>query len=175
MMFPQFGSDATIGAFMEIEHEHSREIIEIFSRSQALQRTLPLAAILVHARMRAPDKATRRRRDASNVGERLKRLSAVGDPLREHAATVGFKASWTELKQTLACSKRSRCGPPPPFDAATTFKTPAIQRANYLSDERTKFLIDEPFGRCVVSPGSAERSDPGPGPDTPSASARSPS
>jgi hypothetical protein len=30
MMFPQFRFEVTIRAFMEIEHEHSREIIEIF-------------------------------------------------------------------------------------------------------------------------------------------------
>jgi hypothetical protein len=34
MMFPQFGSEATIEAFTEFEHEHSREIIEIFSRDR---------------------------------------------------------------------------------------------------------------------------------------------
>jgi hypothetical protein len=45
MMFPRFISEGSIGAFVEIEHEQSRENIEIFSRGPALQRTLPSPAV----------------------------------------------------------------------------------------------------------------------------------
>jgi hypothetical protein len=54
--------------------------------------------------MRAPDEATRRRRDASNIGERLKQLSNLSD-LLELAAVIGFEALRTELEQALAYSK----------------------------------------------------------------------
>jgi hypothetical protein len=124
--------------------------------------------------MRAPDESTRRRRDVSNLGGRLKRLSDLGDPLLDFSAAARFAALRTGLEQALACSHRSRRGPLR-FDAATTVKILAIQAANTQSDGRTAFLIDEAFGRRVVSPGSAERSDLAPGRDTLSASARSPS
>jgi hypothetical protein len=79
MMFPQFGSEATIGAFMEIEHEHSREIIEIFSLSRALQRTSPLAAILIQSRMWASDESMRAQPGLFDIDERLKQLSDLND------------------------------------------------------------------------------------------------
>ncbi len=93
---------------MEIEHEHSRENIEIFSRSRALQRTSPLAAILIQSRMWASDESMRPQSGLFAVDEPSKRLSDLGAQSLAFATAANCEMFKIELE--LAAPVRAACG-----------------------------------------------------------------
>ena len=77
-----------------------------------------------------------------DVEERLARLSGLGDQLEALSRTVDFEAFRPDLKKALAYSDGSKGGRPP-FDPVLMFKILVIQTLNNLSDERTKYLIND--------------------------------
>ena len=77
-----------------------------------------------------------------DVDDRLKRLSDLVDQLEAFRAVVDFEIFRPELKAALAYSDGVRGGLRP-FDAWMMFKILVIQTTNTLSDERTKFLIND--------------------------------
>ncbi len=77
-----------------------------------------------------------------DVGERLARLSGPGNQLEAFSRTVNCEVFRPDLVQVLAYSDGSKGGRPP-FDPVLMFKIPVIQTLNNLSDERTKYLIND--------------------------------
>lgn len=69
--------------------------------------------------------------------ERLRWLSALGDPLERLRAVVDVEAFRAELEAALPRADRS-CGGRPPDDAVLMFRILVLQALSTLSDERTE-------------------------------------
>jgi hypothetical protein len=72
--------------------------------------------------------------------ERLRRLSASGDPLERLRAVVDFEAFRAELEAALARADRSRGGRPP-WDAVLMFRVLVLQALYTLSDEGAGYQL----------------------------------
>ncbi len=78
----------------------------------------------------------------SDVDDRLRRLSDLGDQLEAYAATVEFESFQPELEAALNYWDGAKGGRPP-YDPVMMFKILVIQAQNNLSDERAEFLIND--------------------------------
>jgi transposase, IS5 family len=74
--------------------------------------------------------------------ERLKALSAVGDPLERLSQVVDFEVFRGALETALSRSDRSKGGRPP-YDAVLMFKVLVLQTLYTLSDEQTEYQLKD--------------------------------
>ena len=74
--------------------------------------------------------------------ERLKALSAAGDPLERLAAVVDFEVFRAELQAALARADRTKGGRPP-YDAVLMFKVLVVQTLYALSDDATEYQLKD--------------------------------
>jgi hypothetical protein len=74
--------------------------------------------------------------------ERLKALSAAGDPLERLAQIIDFEVFRGELESALSRSDRSKGGRPP-YDAVLMFKVLVLQTLYALSDEQTEYQLKD--------------------------------
>ena len=74
--------------------------------------------------------------------ERLKALSAGGDPLERLAAVINFEVFRGDLERALARSDRSKGGRPP-YDAVLMFKVLVLQTLYTLSDDQTEYQLKD--------------------------------
>jgi transposase, IS5 family len=74
--------------------------------------------------------------------ERLKALSAAGDPLERLALVVDFEVFRGELEAALSRSDRSKGGRPP-YDPVIMFKVLVLQTLYTLSDEQTEYQLKD--------------------------------
>ena len=72
--------------------------------------------------------------------ERLRALSAAGDPLERLAAAVDFELFRPELDAALGRSDRSKGGRPP-YDPVLMFKVLVLQTLYTLSDDQTEYQL----------------------------------
>jgi IS5 family transposase len=72
--------------------------------------------------------------------ERLKVLSAAGDPLERLALVVDFEVFRGELEAVLSRSNRVKGGRPP-YDAVLMFKVLVLQTLYTLSDDQTEYQL----------------------------------
>jgi IS5 family transposase len=72
--------------------------------------------------------------------DRLKALSAAGDPLERLARVVDFEVFRGDLEAALSRSDRSKGGRPP-YDAVLMFKVLVLQTLYTLSDEQTEYQL----------------------------------
>ncbi len=72
--------------------------------------------------------------------DRLRWLSASGDPLERLRAVVDFEAFRAELEAALPRADRSRGGRPP-YDAVLMFRILVLQALYTLSDEQTEYQL----------------------------------
>ena len=72
--------------------------------------------------------------------ERLRSLSAAGDPLERLAAAVDFELFRQELDAALLRSDRSKGGRPP-YDAVLMFRVLVLQTLYTLSDDQTEYQL----------------------------------
>ena len=72
--------------------------------------------------------------------ERLRALSAAGDPLERLAAVVDFEVFRGDLERALGRADRSKGGRPP-YDAVLMFKVLVLQTLYTLSDEQTEYQL----------------------------------
>ena len=77
-----------------------------------------------------------------DVGDRLERLTALGDQLLAYGEAIDFELFRAELEAALGCSDGSKGGQPP-YDPVMMFKILVIQAQNNLSDDRAEFLIND--------------------------------
>ena len=75
-----------------------------------------------------------------DADERLKALSAAGDPLERLRAVVDFELFRAELEASLAHGDRSR-GDRPPYDAVLMFRVLILQTLYTLSDDQTEYQL----------------------------------
>src|SRR5512135_2769050 len=75
-----------------------------------------------------------------DADERLKVLSAAGEPLVRLAAVVDFELFRGELETALERSDRSKGGRPP-YDAVLMFKALVLQTLYTLSDDATEYQL----------------------------------
>ena len=75
-----------------------------------------------------------------DTDERLRALSAAGDPLERLAAAVDFELFRQDLETALARADRSRGGRPP-FDAVLMFRVLVLQALYTLSDDQTEYQL----------------------------------
>jgi IS5 family transposase len=75
-----------------------------------------------------------------DADERLRALSAAGDPLERLRAAVDFEAFRPELETALARADRSRGGRPP-YDAVLRFRILVLQTLYTLSDDQTEYQL----------------------------------
>ena len=74
--------------------------------------------------------------------ERLKALSASGDPLERLARVVDLEAFRQDLERALLRSDRAKGGRPP-YDAVLMFKILVLQTLYTLSDEQTEYQLKD--------------------------------
>jgi transposase, IS5 family len=74
--------------------------------------------------------------------ERLKALSASGDPLERLAEVVDFGVFRGDLEAALSRSDRMKGGRPP-YDAVLMFKVLVLQTLYTLSDEQTEYQLKD--------------------------------
>src|SRR5271169_4194100 len=74
--------------------------------------------------------------------ERLKALSAAGDPLERLAKVVDFEVFRGELQTALSRSDRARGGRPP-YDPVLMFKVLVLQTLYTLSDDQTEYQLKD--------------------------------
>ena len=74
--------------------------------------------------------------------ERLKALSAAGDPLDRLARIIDFEVFRGDLEAALARSDRVKGGRPP-YDAVLMFKVLVLQTLYTLSDEQTEYQLKD--------------------------------
>src|SRR5215469_6197425 len=72
--------------------------------------------------------------------ERLKALSASGDPLERLARVVDLEAFRQDLERALLRSDRAKGGRPP-YDAVLMFKILVLQTLYTLSDDQTEYQL----------------------------------
>ena len=77
-----------------------------------------------------------------DADERLKALSAAGDPLERLARVVDFEAFRAELETALAHAGRAKGGRPP-YDAVLMFKVLVLQTLYTLSDDATEYQLKD--------------------------------
>jgi IS5 family transposase len=77
-----------------------------------------------------------------DADERLKALSAAGDPLERLAAVVDFEVFRADLDAALARSNRAKGGRPP-YDAVLMFKVLVLQTLYTLSDDATEYQLKD--------------------------------
>jgi hypothetical protein len=77
-----------------------------------------------------------------DADERLRALSAAGDPLERLRAVVKFEALRAGLETALPRADRSRGGRPP-YDAVLMFRILVLQTLYTLSDEQTEYQLRE--------------------------------
>jgi IS5 family transposase len=75
-----------------------------------------------------------------DVDERLRALSAAGDPLERLRAVMDFEAFRAELEAALPRADRSRGGRPP-YDAVLMFRVLVLQALYTLSDEQVEYQL----------------------------------
>jgi IS5 family transposase len=75
-----------------------------------------------------------------DTDERLRALSAAGDPLERLAAVVDFELFRPELQAALARGDRRRGGRPP-FDAVLMLRVLVLQALYTLSDDQTEYQL----------------------------------
>jgi transposase, IS5 family len=75
-----------------------------------------------------------------DADERLRGLSAAGDPLERLAAVVDFELFRAELETALQRSDRAKGGRPP-YDAVLMFKLLVLQTLYTLSDDQTEYQV----------------------------------
>jgi transposase, IS5 family len=74
--------------------------------------------------------------------ERLKALSAAGDPLERLAQVIDFEVFRGDLEAALSRSDRARGGRPP-YDAVLMFKVLVLQSLYTLSDDQTEYQLKD--------------------------------
>jgi IS5 family transposase len=74
--------------------------------------------------------------------ERLKALSAAGDPLERLAQAVDFEVFREDLERALSRSDRTKGGRPP-YDAVLMFKVLVLQTLYTLSDDQTEYQLKD--------------------------------
>src|SRR6201995_4463672 len=74
--------------------------------------------------------------------ERLKALSAAGDPLERLSRGVDFAVFLDDLEAVVSRSDRSKGGRPP-YDAGLMFKVRVLQTLSTLSDEQTEYQLKD--------------------------------
>jgi len=74
--------------------------------------------------------------------ERLKALSAAGDPLERLALVVDFEVFRDALEVALSRSDRSKGGRPP-YDPVVMFKVLVLQTLYTLSDDQTEYQLKD--------------------------------
>ena len=74
--------------------------------------------------------------------ERLRALSAAGDPLERLAAAVEFELFRPELEAALRRSDRAKGGRPP-YDPVLMFRVLVLQTLYTLSDEQTEYQLKD--------------------------------
>jgi IS5 family transposase len=74
--------------------------------------------------------------------ERLKALSAAGDPLERLAQVIDFEEFRGDLKAALSRSDRTKGGRPP-YDAVLMFKVLVLQTLYTLSDDQTEYQLKD--------------------------------
>ena len=74
--------------------------------------------------------------------ERLKALSAAGDPLERLAKVVDFEVFRGELEAALSRSDRAKGGQPP-YDLVLMFKILVLQTLYTLSDDQTEYQLKD--------------------------------
>ena len=92
-----------------------------------------------------------------DVDERLRELSAQGDPLEKLAETVDFEIFRAELDAALGRRDRSQGGRPP-FDPVLKFRMLVLQAMHGLSLAQTEFLVADRLSWmrfCGLGPGDA--------------------
>ena len=92
-----------------------------------------------------------------DVEERLRELSAQGDPLEKLAATVDFEIFRATLDAALVPRDRSTGGRPP-FDPVLKFRMLVLQAMHGLSLAQTEFLVADRLSWmrfCRLGPGDA--------------------
>jgi transposase, IS5 family len=72
--------------------------------------------------------------------ERLKALSAAGDPLERLAQVIDFEVFRDDLEAALSRSDRTKGGRPP-YDAVLMFKVLVLQTLYTLSDDQTEYQL----------------------------------
>lgn len=77
-----------------------------------------------------------------DADERLRALSAVGDPLEQLKAVVDFELFRPDLEAALHRADRSRGGRPP-YDAVLMFRVLVLQTLYTLSDDQTEYQIGD--------------------------------
>ncbi len=75
-----------------------------------------------------------------DADERLKALSAAGDPLERLRAAVDFEVFRPDLQAALDRADRSRGGRPP-YDAVLMFRILVLQTLYTLSDDQTEYQL----------------------------------
>ncbi len=91
-----------------------------------------------------------------DVQDRLRELSAQGDPLEKLAATVDFEIFRPDLTAGLGMRDRSKGGRPA-LDPVLKFRMLVLQAMQGLSLAQTEYLVADqlswmrlpPFGRCL--------------------------
>jgi IS5 family transposase len=92
-----------------------------------------------------------------DVEERLRELSAQGDPLEKLVATVDFEIFRPELAAALGRRDPARGGRPP-FDAVLKFRMLVLQAMHGLSLKQTEYLVADRLSWmrfCGLGPGDA--------------------
>ena len=74
--------------------------------------------------------------------ERLKALSAAGDPLARLAQVIDFEVFRGDLEAVLSRADRTKGGRPP-YDAVLMFKILVLQSLYTLSDDQTEFQLKD--------------------------------
>lgn len=74
--------------------------------------------------------------------ERLKALSAAGDPLERLAQVIDFERFRDDLEAALSRSDRAQGGRPP-YDAVLMFKVLVVQTLYTLSDDQTEYQLKD--------------------------------
>jgi transposase, IS5 family len=75
-----------------------------------------------------------------DADQRLRALSAAGDPLERLRAVVDFELLRPELEAALDRADRSRGGRPP-YDAVLMFRILVLQTLYTLSDDQTEYQL----------------------------------
>ena len=92
-----------------------------------------------------------------DVEERLRELSAQGDPLEKLTATVDFEIFRAGLDAALGPRDRSKGGRPP-FDPVLKFRMLVLQAMHGLSLQQTEYLVADRLSWmrfCGLGPGDA--------------------
>lgn len=92
-----------------------------------------------------------------DVQDRLRELSAQGDPLEKLAATVDFELFRADLTAALGSRDRSKGGRPA-FDAVLKFRMLVLQAMHGLSLAQTEYLVADRLSWmrfCRLGPGDA--------------------